>query len=280
MHNFSEASIANKRSTSESADKKNKNFLTALRHAIENDELIIDYQPRYDARTGRTDTLEALVRWPRNGIGKIYPAEFIDKAIEIGLIYSLDQSVFKKCCADLIWLRDEIDENIKIAVNISPVECESLHHTQKLIDICHSYGLLMSDFEFEITESTRINDVRKLKAFCDTVIELGAAISLDDFGTCYSPLNNLCDLPVDYIKIDRSFTKKIGYVGRSETLVSHLIILAHEMDIKVVAEGIEHAYQRDQLISMGCDQIQGFYMCKPLDPQLITTSHIKMHKNY
>jgi len=280
MRNFNDKSLVDKPSSSESAEQKNNKFLTALRHAIDNDELSIDYHPRYDAVSGHAEALEALVRWPREGVGKIFPAEFINKAIETGLVFSLGQSVFKKCCADLIWLRDEIDENIKIAVNISAAECESLHHTQKLIEICHSYGLLLSDFEFEITESAPINDSRKLKAFCDTVIELGASISLDGFGTCNSPLSNLCELPVNSIKIDRHFTKDIGDGSYSEILVSHLIKLAHAMHIKVVAVGVEHACQLDQLIAMGCDQIQGFYMCKPLAPQLITAEHITMQVNH
>lgn len=279
MRNFNDTSLGDKHSTSKSAEQKNNNFLTALRNAIENDELSIDYHPRYDTVSGRAEALEALVRWPREGIGKVYPAEFINKAIETGLIFSLGQSVFKKCCADLIWLRDEINENIKIAVNISAAECESLHHTQKLIEICHSYGLLLSDFEFEITESAPITDGRKLKAFCDTVTELGASISLDDFGTGYSPLSNLCNLPVNSIKIDRQFTENIGDGSQSEILMTHLIKLAHAMHIKVVAEGVEHASQQEQLISMGCDQIQGFYMCKPLAPQLISAEHITIAVN-
>ena len=276
MNNLSETSITNEYSTKGVGEQQNKDFLLALRHAIKNDAFCIDYQPRYDARTGHTVAFEALARWARKGVGKIYPGGFINKAIENGLIYSLGQSVFKQCCADLIWLRDEIDENIKIAVNISPTECESLQHIQKLIEICHSYGLQFSDFEFEITESAQISDVRKLKVFCNTIIERGASIGLDDFGTCHSPLDNLYELPASYLKIDHSLTKKIGYYDRNEILVSHLINLAHDLNIKVVAEGIEHAYQRDQLISMGCDQVQGFYMCKPLQAENITTAHIQM----
>ncbi|PCJ88543.1 MAG: hypothetical protein COA54_02140 [Thiotrichaceae bacterium] len=276
MFYLNEANIDDNMVGEESTEQLDKVFVLALRNAIKNDELSIAYQPRYDTKDGKCHILEALVRWPRKGIGILYPNAFIDEAIKYGLIYELDLWVFKQSCRDLIELRKHIDSNIKIAINITPLECESLHHTQKLIYICESSGLKLSDFEFEITESTHTNDIRKIKTFCKTVINYGAAISLDDFGTCYSPLSNLCDLPVDYIKIDRSFTNKIGLRTRSNILVNHLIRLAHEMEIKVVAEGIEHAFQRDLLMDMGCDQLQGFYMCKPLTSKQITPSNIVM----
>lgn len=274
MNHLSKANITNEYSVKEFGEQQNEDFLRELHHAIENDELSLEYQPRYDASTGQANIFEALVRWHRNDVGTVYPGEFIDKAIKYGLIFSLDLWVFKRCCSDLLRLRENIDKNIKIAVNISPLECESLHHTQKLLSICESYGLKMSDFEFEITESTPINDARKVKIFCSTMIERGATISLNDLGVCFSPLYNLGETPINYIKIDRSFTNKIGYGGRSDILIKHLIKLAHEMGIKAVAEGIEHAYQRDRLINMGCDQLQGFYMCKPLDPKNVTTDHV------
>jgi EAL domain-containing protein (putative c-di-GMP-specific phosphodiesterase class I) len=274
MKNTNLTNLAGNRSTADTREQQDRDFLKALYFAIENNELCIDYQPRYDTSTGKADTFEALVRWNRKGVGKVYPATFIDSAIEHGLIFPLALWVFKKCCADLISLRGAVDENIKIAVNISPMECESLHHTQKLLEICNSYGLLLSDFEFEITEGSYIKDVRKIKAFCDTVIERGASISLGNFGTCFSPLDHLCELPISYIKISHQFTNKIGSGGRSDILVRHLINLAHDMDIKVVAEGVEHAYQRDQLASLGCDHIQGFHMCIPLDLSDITTDHL------
>ena len=276
MYNLSEASNTSEYFERKFGEQQNKGFLLALHHAIQNDELSLEYQPRYDSFTGHSTIFEALVRWHRKDVGTVYPDEFIDKAIEHGLIFDLDLWVFKRCCSDLLRLRAEVDKNIKIALNISPLECESLHHTQTLLSTCESYGQKMSDFEFEITESTPINDVRKVKIFCNTVIERGATISLNDLGACFSPLNNLGETPISYIKIDRSFVKKIGYGGRSDILIKHLIKLAHEMNIKVVAGGIEHAYQRDHLIKMGCDLLQGFFMCNPLGQENLTSEHIDM----
>ncbi len=279
MYYLNKSNITNAIATEKSIEQKNSTFVLALHNAIKNNELDLAYQPRYDITSGKSSILEALVRWPRKGIGTLYPDAFIDEAIQHGLIYELDLWVFKQACHDLINLRANICEDIKISINITPQECESFHHTQKLIHLCQVYGLKLSDFEFEITESTQIKDFKKVHNFCTIITELGATLSLDDFGTRYSPLHNICELPVNYIKIDRSFTQKIGYGGRSEVLINHLIDMAHEMSIKVVAEGIEHAYQRDHLVDMGCDQLQGFYMCRPTAAHNFSINHINMFAN-
>ena len=244
-------------------------FINALRHAIDHDELYLEYQPRQNTASGQTHIIEALVRWNRASAGMLYPSVFIDAAIEYGLIFALDQWVFKQCCEDLIWLREYVDEEIKIAVNISTRECESLYHTQKIISICESYGLCLADFEFEITESTHIRDARKVKAFCETVTRMGAEVSLDDFGTGQSPLSSLCNFPVNTIKIDRRFIQNPGSDCRNEILVRHMIALAHEMGINIVAEGIENEKQYHLLKTLGCHQLQGYFICRPLPRHLV-----------
>jgi len=276
MYNLNNTIIENEH-IARDGDEQNENaFLRQLHYAIENNELSVEYQPRYHASSGHIANFEALVRWHRDG-ETIYPDQFIAEAVKHGLIFNLDTWVFERCCTDLIQLRRDVDSKIKMVINVTPLECESLHYTQKLLSICEANGLLLSDFEFEITEIARTSDIRKIRAFCDTVIERGAAIGLDDFGMCFSPLSNLCELPVNYIKIDKNFTNKMGYGGRSEILIHHLIGLAHEMKIQVVAEGVEHAHQRDRLITMGCDQVQGYFMCKPLPPERITK---QLHNMY
>lgn len=246
-----------------------------LYHAIHNQQLTLQYQPRYDSKTGRFPMLEALVRWQHPELDLLQPDKFISIAEEHGLICDLGLWVFEQSCKDISLLRKQLKYKVKIAVNISLSQCEDSLHAAKLYDICQRYKLNLSDFEFELTESKNIKNSSRVLRFCKTLIALGAEISLDDFGTGQSPLNYLCDLPVHTIKIDQCFIKEIGYGGRSEILIRHLIELAHEMDIKVVAEGVEYAHQRDYLIKIGCDQLQGFFMCKPLNLEILTSRHIK-----
>lgn len=247
-----------------------------LSHAIHHQQLKLQYQPRYDSQSGQFIMLEALVRWQHPKLGLLPPDKFVSIAEEHELICALGLWVFQQSCKDLIRLRKQLNHKVKIAVNVSLLQCEDGLHAQKLYKLCQRYNLDLSDFEFELTESQKIKNASIVLHFCQTLIALGAEISLDDFGTGHSPLNNLCDLPVHTIKIDQCFTKKIGHGGRSEILIRNLIKLAHEMNIKVVAEGIEHAYQRDHLIKMGCDQLQGFLMCKPLNPENLSSKHIDM----
>jgi EAL domain-containing protein (putative c-di-GMP-specific phosphodiesterase class I) len=260
--------------------KTQDNFHSELVHAIKNNDLRLQYQPRYNTKMGQSVIFEALVRWQHPTRGLLPPDSFIPVAEEHGLICKLGLWVFEKCCKDIIKLRHQLNQKIKIAVNVSLLQCEDSLHITNIYDICQKHNLDFNDFEFELTESKSIKNKSKVMLFCKTLRKLGADISLDDFGTGFSPLNNLCDLPINTIKIDKCFTDKIGRGGRDEILINHLIELAHEMDIKVVAEGVEHAYQQEHLIAMGCDQLQGFYMCKPLDPADISVEHIKMNTSY
>jgi len=206
-----------------------------LFHAIHNQQLTLQYQPRYDSQTGQFIMLEALVRWQHPELGLLPPDKFVSLAEEHKLICALGLWVFEQSCKDLIRLRKQLNHKVKIAVNVSLLQCEDSLHAQKLYELCQRYNLDLSDFEFELTEIKNLKNSSVVLRFCETLIALGAQISLDDFGTGHSPLNNLCDLPVHTIKIDRCFTKKIGCGGRSEILIRHLIKLAHEMNIKVVA---------------------------------------------
>lgn len=244
---------------------RDRRFLTALNKAIQDGELRLHYQPRFSSKSRSTTMLEALVRWQRPQVGLLYPEVFLPVAEQHGLIFSLDLWVFEQCCQDLLWLRKHVNSSLKIAVNISVLECESVYHAQKLIAICDKYGLSLSDFELEITESTHIHDFRKVKSFCETLESLGATFCLDDFGTGQSPLSNLCLLPVNMIKINRSFIKDLDKIRREQILVKNLINLAHDMEIEIAAEGVEHQYQYDILVDMGCDQLQGHLLSKPVN---------------
>lgn len=238
-------------------------FISKLNRAIQEDQLLLHYQPRFSCASGEALIAEALVRWKHPTSGLFYPEVFLSHAEQHGLIFNIDLWVFEQCCKDLKWLRRHVDECIRISVNISVVVCESIYFAHKLISLCEKHGLSFSDFEFEITESTHNRDFRKLKAFCETLSGLGATFSLDDFGIGQSALMNMCTLPVDLIKIDKSFIHNLEHDSRVRIMVEHLILMAHKMQLKVVAEGIENEYQCDVMSELGSDQLQGFYLCRP-----------------
>lgn len=250
-------------------DINNEQFLANLSAAIRNNELLIHYQPRYDALTGHARYFEALVRWERPNLGTFYPYTFLPAAEAHGLIFALDLWVFEQCCKDLIWLRKNISHHLKIAVNISSLDCESVYYSQKLIDLCNGYNLKLSDFEFEISESHAIHDIRKTIVFCKTLNEYGAQFCLDSFGTGYASLLRLLELPIDCIKIDYSFIAQIGESEHSEIIIKNLLRLARNLNIKSIAGGVEHKYQYDFLINSGCDLLQGFYFMPPREKNKI-----------
>jgi EAL domain-containing protein (putative c-di-GMP-specific phosphodiesterase class I) len=254
------------------SEDQHNTFISNLRHAINNDELSLHYQPRFHAITGKADTLEALVRWHRPGVGRYYPGVFIPDAEENGLIFSLDLWVFERCCKDLKHMQASINPHTKIAINLSVLTCESIYYAQKIIEISIKHGVLLSDFEFEITENTHVRDIRKVVSFCETLKSYGAEFSLDDFGTGQSPLVNLNLLPANTVKIDHCFIHGIGNSKRCEIIIRSLVNMIKELNMQVVAEGIETNEQFWFMRDTGCDQLQGFLLCRPLGLNRIASS--------
>ena len=270
----SEHNLARQRRVNARADQSNEEFLTNLSSAIRNDELLIHYQPRYDTLTGRANFFEAMVRWERPGLGSFYPPMFLKAAETHGLIFSIDLWVFEQCCKDLIRFRKTISKRLKLSINVSSLDCESVYYSQKLIDLCAAYKLTLSDFEFEISESYSVNDMRKLNAFCQTLSEYGATFCLDNFGTGHAPMSRLLELPINKIKIDRRFIEKIGESERNDIIIRNLYRLARELDIKVTATGVESRRQYDFLSDLGCDEMQGFYFSAPRKLEKINKSEL------
>ncbi len=247
-----------------------KDFKDSLTGALRNNELCLYYQPRVDVVSSRATTLEALLRWQRPNVGLLYPELFISMAEKHSLNYQLDLWVFERCCQDLVWMRDCIDESINVAVNLSVLSCESVYVSQKIIDICSSYGLLLSDFIFELADSAQAYDIRKVKAFCETLTNLGAHICLNDFGSGKIALINLEYLPLQSLKIDRSLIANIGLSKKCDVIIRHLLNLAHELDISSIGVGVEYASQYGFLKQLDCKQIQGFYTGKPMQCEHLT----------
>jgi len=247
-----------------------------LSRAVNNNEFFLQYQPRYSSNTGRLITVEALVRWQHPEHGVLYPDSFIPLAIEVDLINTLGLWVFERSCIDLYYLQTQLAGDIKISINLSISQCEHTEFAQNILDICHAYCLSLSCFEFEINGCSGDYDKVKVLEFCNTLAAVGAQFSLEDFGTSLSPLRDLCELPINLIKIQTDAVKKTGYSERNGILLKNMINLGHEMQAVVVAGGIEYDYQRDLLVNLGCDQLQGFLMCQPVELKNMTGDILHM----
>jgi len=248
-----------------------------LNRAINNHELCLHYQPRYESSTGKLETLEALVRWNHPTKGQLYPDAFIPLAEEVGLISPLGLWVFEQVCKDSLRINKQLGDNIGITINVSPLQCEDEQQVQEMLDICDRHNTSLSQFEFEITEdSINFDKHHKVTEFCKTLYEAGAHNSHITAEADQTPLENLCNTPVNMIKVKVALIKKIGYDSQIEIIIKHLIELTHELKQKVIAVGIEHAYQRDLLNRLGCDLLQGFYMHKPAELKNITGNILRM----
>jgi len=250
-------------------------YIGELNRAIQNHELCLHYQPRYN-NAGKLVSLEALVRWEHPEYGLFYPDSFMHLAEDVGLIHPLGLWVFEQCCNDLFQIRSQLDDDIKLTINLYVSQLEDLQFAQKILEICQKYYLSLDSFEFEISGCSAVNDKTRVMEFCNMLTACGAELSLEEFGTALTPLEYLCLLPVSLIKLDTGLINKIGFCARSEILLNKLIELAHEMKLKIVAGGVEHAYQRDLLVKMKCDQLQGYLMHKPVALEELTSDALLM----
>ncbi len=239
-----------------------------LKHAIENDELSMRYQPLI----GRHDELEgfeALLRWTNRKLGSVSPAEFIPIAEESGLILQIGEWVTRTVCrTGARWLRSGI-EVPRIAINASGAQFADPHFANKIQAALAETGFPPSKLELEVTETALVGNLDSALKQIGRLRELGVTFAIDDFGTGYSSLNQLRTLPVDCVKVDRSFIKDLERMtGDSTTLVRGIIGLAHNLRLTVVGEGVETERQLEILRSLGCDTIQGFFLHRPLTEEV------------
>lgn len=241
-----------------------------LRRALEREELAVAYQPIVDLEGGRLAGFEALVRWSHPSRGPVPPQEFIALAEDTGLIVPLGQAVLKQACRQLAdWSRRfGPDSVLPISVNLSARQLSQRDAAQRIRETLEETGVPGRLLHLEVTESAILEDTRGAARRLVRLKELGIRISLDDFGTGYSSLSLLHNLPVDALKIDRSFVS--GLKRRPET-VRAIVALARSMDLDVVAEGVETADQRSSLAGMGCGYAQGFLFGQPLSAEEATS---------
>ena len=242
----------------------------ALRRAVGTDQLSMVYQPIIDLRSGRIASLEALMRWRHPELGSIPPAQFIPIADACGLTVPIGMHALREVLAQLrVWLDSGVPV-VPIAVNISPVQFESEGFCELVTSLTTEYGVEPQWLRFEITETALLKDPRALAARLQSLRNFGAQLLIDDFGTGYSGLSYLAQLPVDAIKIDRSFVSDLGRVDARASIVGAVIDMAKKLNMSTIAEGVETATQAALLRAQGCDFAQGFHFSKP-----VTASHCK-----
>ena len=237
--------------------------------ALEHGEFTLHYQPLTD-RTGRLAGLEALLRWTNATLGRVSPADFIPIAEEMGLIQNIGDWVLRTACdAGARWLGAGL-EVPNIAVNVSAVQFVAKDLASIVKRVLTSTEFPAGKLVIEITESALMNNIEQTLEQMAALRDLGVRFAIDDFGTGYSSLSQLRNLPVDCLKIDRSFVKDLDSSGSgSTTLVRGIIGLAHSLDLEVVAEGVETQEQLTLLGAMGCDINQGFLLFKPMPAEEI-----------
>jgi EAL domain-containing protein (putative c-di-GMP-specific phosphodiesterase class I)/DNA-binding NarL/FixJ family response regulator len=235
-----------------------------LQQALQNGELSVHYQPLVDVATRRIVSLEALVRWQHPQHGAISPAEFIPVAEQSGLILPLGEFVLQTVCEQVVrWEREKVPV-VPVAVNISAVQLQQQNISEFVMGILRKTGMQPHLAVLELTESAIITNARSHTGELQSLRNLGVGIEIDDFGTGYSSLSYLRHLPIDTLKIDRSFISQIHINPADEAIVSAILAMAHCLGLKVTAEGVETATQLEVLRRLGCEVAQGFLFSRPL----------------
>ncbi|HEV8626696.1 MAG TPA: EAL domain-containing protein, partial [Acidimicrobiia bacterium] len=233
----------------------------ALRRGLEAGEFVLHYQPKVDLRTGRITGAEALVRWNHPEKGLLYPGAFVPLAEQTGLVGALGEFVIAAACEQLAaWRLDGLPD-LTVAVNVSASELGEglVEYVTRALRLACIPGQAL---ELELTESAALDSLELTVQVIQQLRGLGVTCSIDDFGTGYCGLSYLNRLPIDALKIDRSFITELS--GGSDTIVTAVIALGHSLGLKVIAEGVETADQLAYLASRGCDEMQGFLFSKPV----------------
>jgi diguanylate cyclase (GGDEF)-like protein len=233
----------------------------AMRRGLAASEFVLHYQPKVDLRTGRITGAEALVRWNHPEKGLLYPGSFVPLAEQTGLIRSLGEFVIAAACEQLAaWRLDGLPD-LTVAVNVSASELGEglVEYVSRALRLA---GIPGRSLELELTESAALDSLELTVQVIQQLRGLGVTCSIDDFGTGYCGLSYLNRLPIDALKIDRSFITELS--GGSDTIVTAVIALGHSLGLKVIAEGVETADQLAYLASRGCDEMQGFLFSKPV----------------
>ena len=251
-----------------SGDQK-LSLLEGLRHGIEQGQFRLLYQPKIDLHTNRIFGVEALVRWQHPQRGVISPMRFIPLAEESGLIVELGEWVLRQACLQNQAWRDAGLAPITIAVNVSPRQFDDRRLVERVTLALADSGLAPQGLELEVTESLTMRDIPQAVVKMEQLAAMGLSLSIDDFGTGFSSLASLKSYPLTRLKIDQSFVRDLDGRLQDQAIVRAVIAMAHQMQLRVIAEGVETAEQRDFLLENGCDEMQGYLYSHPVDAAAI-----------
>jgi diguanylate cyclase (GGDEF)-like protein/PAS domain S-box-containing protein len=241
-----------------------------LRHALEREEFLLHFQPKADIVTGEISGCEALLRWQSPEDGLVPPDRFIPLLEETGMIVPVGEWVLRAACAQVKAWQESRVRPVPIAINLSARQFQQQDLCELISKTLRDHGVAARFLELEITESAAIQNAEASIAALRELKALGVAIAIDDFGTGYSSLSYLKRLPVDTVKIDRAFITDLATNPEDASIAQAIINMAHNLSLKVVAEGVETASQLSFLGSHGCDQMQGYYFSRPVPAAAMT----------
>jgi EAL domain-containing protein (putative c-di-GMP-specific phosphodiesterase class I)/GGDEF domain-containing protein len=250
-----------------------------LHYAISNNEFHLVFQPKYDTVSKLIVGAEVLIRWNSPQLGFVSPTEFIAVAEEFGHVAAITNWVFRETCRHAkVWL-DAGLTNIAFAVNVPALQLYDLSFVAGLKDAADEEGFPLEKIDIELTETMLVENASLASMALEKMQRHNMRIAIDDFGTGYSSLSYLTQLPIDYLKIDRSFILNTPEDERSKGIVSTIVLMGKSLGLKVIAEGVETEQQYEFLRNLGCDQIQGYFFSKPLTPDDFTRLLHKERQN-
>ncbi|WP_372988074.1 putative bifunctional diguanylate cyclase/phosphodiesterase [Marinobacter sp.] len=243
---------------------------TRLREATRNESLTLCYQPKYCLADGKICGVEALLRWHDPSLGRIGPDEFIPVAEKTGLIHEITSWVMERAWQQVPELRQYLKtENIAVAINLSAQDLLKPAFPEWVERALRWHNLSGDSVVFEITESSLVEDIEQAKQNMMALKKLGITFHIDDFGTGFSNLSQLHQLPLDALKVDKSFVNQLGESVDGDIVCRSIIALAKSLNLRVIAEGVENAVQLKTLTELGCDAVQGFLLARPMEARAL-----------
>lgn len=241
-----------------------------LRKALDHQQFYLVYQPQIDMRSGYVIGVEALLRWYHPALGHLSPAQFIPLAEESGLILSIGRWVLSTACRQIKEIQQLSGVRLRVAVNLSAKQFRDVGLVSTIRELLADIGLDTDLLELEITESTLMDNIDNATKTLYRLREMGLTLAIDDFGTGYSSLSYLHHFPIQRLKVDKTFIRRLSTHPEDSAITEAIIVMAHTMGIKVVAEGIENKQELDFLTARNCDEAQGFYFSRPLTIDQLT----------